>query len=137
MVLIKLNILEKGKKRKRDSQENKSNNTYSEQNKFSSLEYVEKREKGYDIEVKLICDLPNEDLKKSFIKSVKLNLFYYQLLFNNHLLFEIIFKKIFTHKNNTLEYFSKYICFKLDLKYDIKDKIVFYTFDENEVIKSF
>lgn len=57
-----------GKKRNRDRQERISHRSDLENNK--SKEDSGEKEKGADVEVKLICDLPNEDMKKSFTKSV-------------------------------------------------------------------
>jgi len=48
----------------------------NENNKIKSEDTFEKTEKGNDVEVKLICDLPNEDMKKAFSKSVNIVITY-------------------------------------------------------------
>ena len=58
-----------GKKKNREKQDRVSQKN-DESLKFKSDEATEKHEKGIDVEVKLICDLPNEDMKKAFTKSV-------------------------------------------------------------------
>jgi hypothetical protein len=84
--LIKLK--NKGKKRSRDRQERISQMT-DETLKFKSCDLTEKCEKGIDVEVKLICDLPNEDMKKAFSKSVRLNFESFSVISNNIIFFFI------------------------------------------------
>jgi hypothetical protein len=61
-----------GKKRSRDRMERFLNKEKEDESlKFKCDENTEKNERGIDVEVKLICDLPNEDMKKAFTKSVR------------------------------------------------------------------
>ena len=65
-----------GKKRSRDRQDRFFHKN-DESLKFKPDDATEKCERGIDVEVKLICDLPNEDMKKAFTKSVKSSLIYF------------------------------------------------------------
>lgn len=60
--------------------------------------------------VKLICDSSNEDMKKYFSKT-----------------------KLYTNDDITLDYFSKYICFKQNFPSTHKEKISFYIFKNDNV----
>lgn len=58
-----------GKKKSREKQDRISHKN-DESIKFKNDDANDKYERGVDVEVKLICDLPNEDMKKAFNKSV-------------------------------------------------------------------
>lgn len=62
--------------------------------------------------IKLICDSENQDMKKYFTKT-----------------------KLYTNDDITLDYFSKYICFKQNFPSTHKEKISFYITNDSNVNK--
>jgi len=86
-----------GKKRNRESPDF-SSQKYDGCLNSKSDNVSEKFERGVDVEVKLICDLPNEDMKKAFTKSVKLSEF--------NILFFIIFFIFWVINTYLLKFFN-------------------------------
>jgi hypothetical protein len=64
-----------------------------------------------NVGVKLICDTPNNEIKKYFSKT-----------------------KLYTNEDITLDYFSKYICFKQNYQHQEKDKISFFIYNSEEKV---
>jgi hypothetical protein len=56
---------------------------------------------------------------------------------NSNNLFIYCFKKLYTTDDISLDYFSKYICYKQNFPFPQKDKIFFYIWDSEKVFKFF
>lgn len=71
-LFVKLSVLIflLGKKRNRERNEKTPNNKIEELPTNVPETNQGRYERNKDVEVKLICDLPNEDMKKAFSKSV-------------------------------------------------------------------